>query len=312
MYCYLNYFSFENPKEEINDTDVINTLEELCVFMELLKQHNMTLIINQRLSLLQLNGKPLKEYIKNIAEQKKRSLLIVKFTNFSPFCSDITTHYDSDEDIMLKNCMEKVSKIDILENFLACALFDKSPIVTADKLCSKKQFFEQDLKIECDNNQNFIIDNFLLSNGSSAIESYVKKLNNEKYLQITNWDDYQDYVNQEFKYIEVLDGLVDDLQKYSFTSIQGRNVIEDIEKINIFIEKNKGNPKFANFKNLSKHINEENDDKLVKRKNKLTKKDKEGNSIIMSWHTRIGDYRLYFYFTDKKLYFNFFTSKIPE
>ena len=311
MYCFLNYFSFEEPLETITDADVINTLMELSLFLKLLKDNDMQLIINQNLSQCVLNGKVLKEHIQNITNMNIRLLLMSKITNYHPFCSDTDTSYEYNEDIMLNNCHEEFSKIDILENFLACSLYYNSPILTPDLLCQKQQFLDTEITIVCDN-EILKIDNLLLSKSSKLLDEYLSKHNMDLYTKINNWNEYQLFVNEKFEYVEILDDCIDDLKKYSFTSIQGRNVIEDIEKINTFIFENGKNPEYVHYKQLSKHINKENDDKLIKRKSKLTRKDKDGNSKVMSWHTRIGDYRLYFYFDSSKVYFSLFTSKIPE
>ncbi len=119
------------------------------------------------------------------------------------------------------------------------------------------------------------------------------------------------HINNNFNHVEILQNCNQDIKVYTFESLQGKSIRDDIEKFEKFISTNGGNPSFVDYKELGSHVNPESDTRLKRKKNKLTKTDKNGNDILMSWHTRVGSFRLYFYFDSSKIYFNFFTTKIP-
>ncbi|WP_067177841.1 hypothetical protein [Sulfurospirillum sp. UCH001] len=311
MYCFLNYFAFEKAKEGINDSHILQTLRDIFSFSSLLHKHSISLIINQNLLNTYVKGDLLKNYLLKIEEADIRRALLSKFTNYHPFCSDTYDAYGDNEVIMLGNCHELSTKIDIIGNFLACAMYNNSSIVTPDKLCSREAFFGDKINISCEHSQ-YELYNFCLSKHETMLLEYLENKHKAEYANISTWQEYQNYVNSNFKYVEILNDCISTLLPYAWGSIQQRNVLEDISNINTFIEANGGNPLHVNFSKLGKHINEETSNKQSKRKHRLTKKDKDNNSIILSWHTRIGDYRLYFYLTDSKVYFVFFTPKIPD
>lgn len=307
MYYFLNHFAFEHHKISISDAEVTSTLKEMVALIQNLNNNNLELILNSMFSNISVNGKALKQHILLLDQKSKIFMLDVLKRSSKPFCSDLYDEYQEDV-VIMSDCKEAVDGIDVLETFLACAMYLKAPIITPDKLCSKSQFLESPINIQCNTGHNEKLDNFLLSNQHLLISS----LKTQTIQNISDWDTYINHVNSNLKKIEILEECANDLKVYSFNSIQGRNIREDMEKINTFIIDNGGNPAHVQYKELSKHINEETQNKLVKRKSKLTRKDKDGKSKTMSWHTRIGDYRLYFYFTNDIVYFTLFCAKIPE
>jgi mRNA-degrading endonuclease RelE of RelBE toxin-antitoxin system len=307
MYCFLNHFSFEYHRQDISDTEVTDTLKEIVKLIIELNKNDTELILNSMFSNITVNGKELKQHVLSLDQKSKIFLLATLKNSSKPFCSDLYDEYGDNETVM-SDCKEKIDNIDILETFLACAMYLKAPIVTPDKLCSKSQFLNSTIDIICNKGHSEQLDNYFLSKKHSLITN----LQTQIIQNISDWDTYINHVNTNLVKVEILSECIKDFKVYSFNSIQGRNIREDIEKINQFIIDNGGNPSHVHYKQLGKHINEETDDKLVKRKSKLTRKDKNGISKIMSWHTRVGDYRLYFYFTKEIVYFTLFCAKIPE
>jgi hypothetical protein len=306
MYYFLNSFSFEKHKDDLTYNEIINTLSNLALLINEFNLNKLELIIHSTLSMEKLNDLELKSYIPKL-DKNLRVTLLAKLTKSKPFCSNTYEDYHEDETIVLANCKEELSQKDVICNFLGCAMFLKAPIVTPELFCCNSGFSNDQIKIICDRGHSENLKNYHLSNYTQIISDYKQNQQNN----INNWDEYFNFINDNFMHIEILQNCTQDIKVYTFESLQGKSIREDIEKFEKFIAKNGANPSFVDYKELGSHVNPESDTRLKRKKNKLTKKDKKGNDILMSWHTRIGSFRLYFYFDSNKIYFNFFTTKIP-
>lgn len=308
MNCFINHFSFENHKKSITDEEIKDTLNDLVSLLNIFKKNNFNLIFNYMFSKTQINGQELKKHVLKL-DQKNRVFLLKSLDTGKPFCANLFDDYQDDEFIM-SNCKEKTEKIDILETFLACAMYFKAPIVTADKFCSKVQFFKDDIEIECNEGKIQNLKNYKLS----EYEKMIDEFNKERFLNIDSWNEYFEYIDQSFKRITLTSECKENFRKYSFDSPQGKLIKNEIERFEKFInEKYETSITNINYKDLDKNINEESSTKKSKKKAQLTSKDINGKSMVMSWHARVNDdFRLYFYFVDEKVCFTMFCPKIPD
>lgn len=310
MYCFLNQFSFEYHRTGILEEEIKSTLEDLVNFLNKLSSHNINLIFNSSFSNVKVNGVELKHHILKKLQQKEKIYLLKKIDSGKPFCSNTYDKYENDQKIVLE-CKEKKEKIDIVETFLACALHIKAPIITADKFCSKAHYFIPEIEIDC--NEEGItrkLNNYKLS----EYEQYLDELNKEKYKNIDDWDKYIKCVNETFKKIKITKECKANFEVYSFDSPDAKQIRNEIERFEKFLfERKERKIPSLNFKELDKNINEESETKQSKKKSQLTSKDINGNSIIMSWHSRVNDdFRQYFYFDDDLVYFTMYCKKIPD
>lgn len=305
MYYFLNSFSFEKHKNNLTYDEIIDTLEKLALLIYEFNLNNLELIIHSTLANEKLNDQELKSYIPKL-KKDFQVFLLAKLMKSKPFCSNTYDDYEGNETIVLGNCKEKETQKEVICTFLACAMFLRAPIITPEKLCCNSSFLTDSINIVC-NNHSEELKNYYLSNYKQIIIDFKQN----EFTNINDWDTYFNYININFNYIEILENCINDIKVYTFESLQGRSIREDIEKFEQFIDENGGNPSYVNYKLLGKHVNPESDNRLKSKKYKLTKTDKNGNDILMSWHTRIGSFRLYFYFDSSKIYFNFFTTKIP-
>lgn len=309
MYCFMNHFSFEYHRSGISNDEIKTTLEDLVKLLKLFKENEINLVFNYMFSSVKVNGMELKKHILTQLEQKSRTFLLKKLDSSKPFCANIYDDYQDDEFIM-SNCKDRIEKIDILETFLACAMYLKAPIITADKFCAKGHFFNTEIEIECNEGKISQLKNYKLSEYNNLLSS----LNAQKFTNIKDWDTYINFINTTFQKVKVTNECKEYFKIYSFDSPQGKCIKNEIERFEIFV-KDRADQAISNinYKELDKNINEESITKQRKRKSKLISKDKNGNTMVMSWHTRVNDdFRLYFYFEDGLIYFTLFCPKISD
>lgn len=309
MYCFLNQFSFEYHKSGITDEIIKYTLEDLASLLHALAEKDINLIFNLNFSNVKINGIELKFHILKKLEQKSRIYLLKKIDSGKPFCSNTYDEYDTDEKIVLE-CKEINENINILETFLACALYLKAPVITADNFCSKGHYFNPEIEINCNEKEKRKLDNYKLSEYSL----YIEKLNAERCQNINTWEEYFTSINEIYEKVKITDECKKNFEVYAFDSIQGNCIRNEVLRFETFLKDNKTQTiPNLNFKDLAKNINEESDTKKRKKKAQLTSKDINNNSMVMSWHTRVnGDFRLYFYFDDDLVYFTMYCKKIPD
>jgi len=309
MYYFLNSFSFENHKDNLTYDEIITTLSNLSLLINEFNLNKLELIIHSTLSIEKLNGQELKSYIPKL-DKDLRVTLLAKLTKSKPFCSNTYEDYHEDEIIVLANCKEELSQKDVICNFLGCAMFLKAPIITPELFCCNSGFSNDQIKIICDNGHSENLKNYLLSNYKEIFDDYIK---NQKE-NLISWDTYFEYTDRVLKKVKITNECKENFKIYSYDSQQGKCIQNEIERFETFLleRKDKVIPSL-NFKELDKNINDESGKKQRIRKSKLTSKDINGNSMVMSWHSRVNDdFRQYFYFDDDLVYFTMYCKKIPD
>lgn len=309
MYYFLNSFSFEKHKNNLTYDEIIDTLEKLALLIYEFDLNGLELIIHSTLSNEKLNDQELKSYIPKL-DKNSRILLFTKLMKSKPFCSNTYENYQEDETILLGNCKEKETQKEVICTFLACAMFLRAPIITPETLCCNSSFLSDNIKIVCENGHTENLKNYLLSNYKQIFSDYVQ---NQKE-NVNNWNTYFEYTDKVFKKVKITNECKENFKVYSFDSQQGKCIQNEIKRFEIFLleRKDKVIPSL-NFKELDQNINEESGTKQIKKKSQLTSKDIKGNSMVMSWHSRVnGDFRQYFYFDDNLVYFTMYCKKIPD
>ena len=100
----------------------------------------------------------------------------------------IFDEYFEDENIVLGNCVVDGTDIDILENFLACAIFLNSPIVTPRSICRNSCFLNDTIHIRCDNKLVELKNYFLEKNEVSDDKNFNQKIIEDIKIYIDNLD----------------------------------------------------------------------------------------------------------------------------
>lgn len=309
MYYFLNSFSFEKHKDNLTYIEIIDTLEKLALLIYEFNSKGLELIIHSTLSNEKLNDQELKTYIPKL-KRDLQVLLFAKLMKSKPFCSNTYEDYQEDETIVLADCKEKETEREIICTFLACAMFFKAPIITAESLCCNSNFLSDNIEIVCKEGHTENLKNYLLSNYKQIFSDYIQ--NQKK--NVISWDTYFEYTDKALKKVKITNECKENFKVYSFESQQGKCIQNEIERFESFLleRKDKVIPSL-NFKELDKNINEESSKKQSKRRSQLTSKDVNGNSMVMSWHSRVNDdFRQYFYFDDDLVYFTMYCKKIPD
>ena len=173
-YLFLNHFAFEDIDNSINKIDIIRIFSDLAYLSKDINNLNSELIFDNKLSLF-IND------IQLIEDRAIRIFLMAKIRNPKPFCSDSFDEYFEEENIVLGNCVVENTDIGILENFLACAMFLNSPIITPKSICKNSYFLHETINIKCDK-ESVALKNYFLENTESIlkdIEIYLDSLNVE-------------------------------------------------------------------------------------------------------------------------------------
>ncbi|MDQ7062054.1 MAG: hypothetical protein Q9M43_13425 [Sulfurimonas sp.] len=214
-------------------------------------------------------------------------LLLAKIGNSLPFCSNSYHEYENDENLVLGNCKVKDTGIDILENFLACAVYLNAPVVTAKTLCNNK-FLDKKIEIICKDEIVFL-DNYFLEDTNDII----KKVKENIKLSASNWEDWKTNSLPLYKNILITNDCFKEILNYSFSSKYAHGILDFIEKVNTFIANKKINT--LNFDECCSHTTKESETRRKQFKNQLMVKNCDDTKEIASWHTRINqDFRLYF------------------
>jgi len=299
MYLIINHFAFEYPKNDISENDIIDTFNNLGSLSIELKKLSVDLITHSTLSQVVLNEKPIRNYIQNIENDNIRKAIIILMGKIKPICSDTDFAFENRENIAFGNCVEEIEKCDVNYTFLSCALFYLDPILTINNLCSKEQFLKDNIKIICDEN-DYTLQNYHLipyENVLKKIKSYQKDLSIDKYNAIDNWDDYKDFVNENFQYSKITNHCIDILKsKYSYGNSYSLDFRNKVRRIDTFVADEGGNPKAIDFKKLSnKHYSPESDTRykdLQKSHSGILNCDNK--QVYLNWHTWVQDCRMYF------------------
>jgi len=173
-YLFLNHYAFENINSSVSKQDIIEIFTNLATLSKDINEFDSQLIFDNKLA-------SFIDYIKLIEDRAIRIFLMAKIRNPKPFCSDSFDEYSEDENIVLGNCIVDGTDIDILENFLACAMFLDSPIVTPKSICINECFLDDIIYIKCDDTSRELKNYFLEDriNILKDIEIYIDSLDIE-------------------------------------------------------------------------------------------------------------------------------------
>ncbi len=317
MNFYLNTEVFHNLKDNVTSDDIKSIFEDLLSLINILNENDSDLIFNVNFLNEEINGKPLYTYlVENFDDDEKKIILRridIQCANNS--CSDILEDYlNEDIEIDYDNSIDKGSGNSILGTYLACALYNESPIIIIDKLCQEEHYFTND-EMEILDNTNAVtykIENLKLS----EYPKIIKKFKDGTYVQLLPWDEYITYSEVNFDHLKFTKNCKKDFKKNQNLSVKHTRLIrEQIEKLNKFVtDNNKETKKCAKVDQWGINATPESPsrfqhfkDSLLKKKNCQDKKES------MDWHTKIEYYRLYFTCNhDNKMCFTFFTKKIPN
>jgi hypothetical protein len=307
-YIFLNHFAFENIDISKQEEDIVILFNEIAYLLKSLKALEYELIFDNKFSQFNFNSQPIHFYLKLIEDKDARSLLFIKIQKSQPFCSDSFDGYYEDENIVLGNCIIKNTDIQILENFLACALFLNCSVITPRTICTKSYFLNSKIEIQCEKGIKELENLFLEDK-----ELILKSIKNNIKTNTDNWDDWIDKVLPNYTNINISENCLKEIRIYSFTSIISTSILTFIVEINNFI---KGKVVTnINYKDCCSNTKPETASALdnLKLKNKLKVNNCNAIKEIASWHTYIKkDFRLYFTLdeTNNKICFVKFTKKI--
>ena len=286
-YLFLNSFSFENPKSGLLESEIISVFNNIGVLLKNLRELKSGLIFHDTLSFFKYNGQEIRYYLKQL-DRDLMVLLLAKISNSLPFCSNNYDEYQNEENIVLGNCKVKDTDIEILENFLACAIYLNTPVVTAKVLCNNNQFTNEKIEIECVN-EDTSLDNYFLED----IDTIKNKVEQNIKSSVDSWKTWKQSSLPLYKNISISDDCFEEISGYSFSSKYAKGIFDFVEKINNFVESKKVNN--LNFEECCSYTTQESDTRLKKFKGQLAVKNCKGQKEVASWHTRINqDFRLYF------------------
>lgn len=300
MYLFVNHFAFEQPKSGITEKDIIEALTNLGNLFFALKKMDVDLIVHNTLSQSSLNGNSIIDYIRKLEDIVPRQAMSALMGKITPICSNTDTSFEASDAIAFGNCIEETEQIDVNYSFLSCAMFHLDPILTIDNLCSKSQFLKGTIKIICDENKEYILNNYKLIPYSNVIEKiklFQKNRLLDQYYLIDNWDNYQTFVNQNFKYSKITDHCINELKsRYGYQNSYSNDFRNKVLRINDFIEREGGNPKNIDFKKLSqKHYSPESSSRYDDLKKSHSGILNYSNvHVDLNWHTWVQDCRMYF------------------
>lgn len=305
-YLFLNHFAFENIDNSKQDEEIVNVFNNIAYLLKELQSLNYTLIFDNKFSQFIFNSQSIHYYLKLVEDKDARSLLFIKIQKPTPFCSDSFDGYYEDENIVLGNCIVKNTDIQILENFLACAFFLNSSILTPKTICTENYFLNSKIEIQCEKNIKEL-ENLFLEDKELILQS----IKNNIKTNTDNWDDWINKVLPNYENINISEDCLKEIRIYSFTSIIPISILTFIAEINNFIKgKTVTN---INYKECCSNTKPETSNALDKLKNKLTINNCNDTKEIASWHTYIKkDFRLYFTLDEvaNKICFVKFTKKI--
>lgn len=286
-YLFLNSFAFENPKSGLLETDILSVFNNLGVLLKDLRQLNSELIFHDTLSAFTYNGQDIRYYLKQL-NRDLMILLLAKMGNSIPFCSNSYDEYQSNENIVFGDCKVKDTDIDVLENYLACAMYLNAPVVTTKTLCDKAHFINDKIDIVCEDERTSLQNYFL-----EDIDAIKSKVEQNIKSSASSWTEWRENSLPLYQNISITDDCFDEISSHSYKSKYAKGIFNFIEKINSFVESKKVNN--INFDECCSHTTEESDTRLKQFKGQLAVKNCKGQKEVASWHTRINnDFRLYF------------------
>jgi hypothetical protein len=316
MYLIINHFSFDYPKKDISDNDIINAFNNLGQLFIELKKLNVELITHSTLSQVSLNDKAVRNYIQSIDDINTRRAIMALIGKVRPLCSDTDLSFENKENIAFGNCIEEVEKIDVCYTFLSCVLFHLDPILTINNLCSKDQFLKDEIKIICDDTTYELINYKLIpyKNVLVKIKEYQKTKLLDEYNFINNWDDYKIFVNSNFSFCKITEHCIQELKsRYSFDNSYSDIFRKKVRRFNDLIALNGGKPKEINFSPLGLGRPESPSRFEKLKKSHVGIKDFSGNDIYLNWHEYIqSDFRVYFEKEDNYVSFVYYEKKISK
>ena len=293
-YLFLNHFAFENIDNSINQQDIIEVLTNLAILAKDINKFNSQLIFDNKLVLLI-------DDIKLMEDRTSRIFLMTQIRNPKPFCSDSFDEYFEDEDIVLGNCVVAGTTIDILENFLACAMFLDSPIVTPKSICRDNSFLHETIDIQCDKKSKEL-KNYFLENSKEIlddIETYINWLKEEKKLEITQdnfWNRREEFFPKKIIFCKEVEKQIKDLDKTIFQ--QSINILRDVE---------------TNKKSITNY-NHSGESQSVKNNNKLKELrcfTVDNEKVYFDNHIKYSSHRLYFLEEENKTYIGYIGQHLP-
>ncbi len=184
-YLFLNSFSFEKPKNRLLESDILNVLQNLGILLKNIQKFNSELIFHDALSVFTYNGLNIRYYLQKL-DRDLMILLLSKIQKQTPFCSNIYDEYQNEEDIVMGNCKVKNTQIDVLENFLSCAIYLNAPIITSRILCDNKELSNKEIEIQCDN-ETYLLNNYFLEDADVIINNIEENIK----LTSTNWEEWR-------------------------------------------------------------------------------------------------------------------------
>lgn len=316
MNFYLNT-NFNNLKDDLKKEDIISTFKELTSFINKLSSYDSDVVFSQNFFNENLLDDTLLNILRDGLEFDEFSILMrrIDIQCANSQCSDILEDYlQEDIEINYLNCKEKNSGEDIIGTYIACALYNNMPILNLDKLYAKDHYFNSKTIeiIEDKRKEPHLIENLKLSD----FETILNNFNNGNYEQLTTWNNYINYAEENFTYVKFTKNCKKDFFKApKFPNKYIKGIRKQIENLNKFVEDHSG--KTMSCANLSKwDINATREstsrfdrlkDSTLKKKNCLDQKES------MDWHAKIDYLRLYFTCNQNNtICFTFFTKKIPD
>jgi len=314
MFFYLDTFAFENPKSTVTEQDVVDTLKDLLEFIKKLTDYDSDVILTSNFLYFEICNKDIYTYLHEYFDEDEQKLIYrrVDISSSNVHCSDLYEDYlieDMEIDYLL--CKEKTSEKEIFGTFLACSLFTDSPIVTPNKLCDDTYFLKDNIEIVSSIDTHKLL-NYQLSHYTTILD----KFDTQEYITLDTWEDYIAQIKNEFLHVEFTKSCIKDLKRTT-TSISNKYITlirKQVELLNNFVVSNGGTPKSCdNISTSGVNARQESSSRLDSLKETLEKKDCNNTKRVMSWHTRIDFYRLYFTCDfNNKICFTFFTKKIPN
>ena len=217
-YLFLNHFAFENIDSSINQKEIIELFTSLAQLAKAISELNSHLIFDNKLS-SSIN------YIKLIEDRTTRVFLMAKIRHPKPFCSDSFDEYFEDENIVLGNCVVDGTDIDILENFLACAIFLNSPIITPKSICKNSYFLNDTIDIKCDN-ELIELKNYFLENKASDDKNFnqdiiedIKEYIDSLDLEITKdnfWEKREEFFPEKIIFCKEVEKQIKEIDERTF------------------------------------------------------------------------------------------------
>lgn len=278
-YMFLNHFAFENINISKNDKNIVDVFNQVAYLLKDLRDVDYELIFDNKLSLFNFKGNNIQYYFKLIDKEIK-ILLTAKIQKSSPFCSDSFDKYYEDENIVLGNCVVENTEIEIIENFLACALFLDSPIITPKIICRNSPFLNNSISIICDKEKREL-KNYFLEDRSNILEQVETEIKNNT----KNWSDWETNTLFLYKNIKITKDCLEDMKIYSYSSDISKSILAFIENIDKFVE-----GKFVasiNYEDCCSNTKRESETRLKDFKRQLTVNKCDDVKEVADWHTWI-------------------------